>query len=44
MPLTDTASTQCQAYEKPVRIFDGGGLYVMKSPLPAASWWRLVPA
>ncbi len=27
MPLTDTASRNAKLGEKPVRLFDGGGLY-----------------
>ena len=32
MPLTDTAIRNAKPGEKPVKLFDGGGLYSWKSP------------
>jgi integrase len=40
MPLTDTAIRNAKPTEKPVRIFDGGGLYVEISPA-GGKLWRL---
>jgi hypothetical protein len=32
MPLTDTAIRAAKPADKPVRLFDGGGLYLEVSP------------
>jgi hypothetical protein len=40
MPLTDTSIRNARPTEKPVRIFDGGGLYVEISPA-GGKLWRL---
>lgn len=40
MPLTDTAIRKTKPADKPVRIFDGGGLYLEISP-SGGKWWRL---
>jgi Arm DNA-binding domain len=40
MPLTDTAIRNAKPGEKPVRLFDGGGLYLEVSPT-GGKWWRL---
>lgn len=40
MPLTDTAIRNAKPSEKPVRLFDGGGLYIEVSP-SGGKWWRL---
>jgi integrase len=40
MPLTDTAIRNAKLGEKPVRMFDGGGLYLEVSPT-GGKWWRL---
>jgi integrase len=40
MPLTDTTIRNAKPGEKPVRLFDGGGLYVEVSPT-GGKWWRL---
>jgi integrase len=40
MPLTDTTIRNAKAGEKPVRLFDGGGLYLEVSPT-GGKWWRL---
>ena len=40
MPLTDTAIRNAKPGEKPVRLFDGGGLYLEVSPA-GGKWWRL---
>src|SRR3984893_12699731 len=40
MPLTDTAIRNAKPGEKPVRLFDGGGLYLEVSPT-GGRWWRL---
>lgn len=39
MPLTDTAIRKVKPSIKPVRMFDGGGLYVEVSPT-GGKWWR----
>ncbi|MBI3045061.1 MAG: integrase arm-type DNA-binding domain-containing protein [Betaproteobacteria bacterium] len=39
MPLTDTAIRNAKPTEKPVRLFDGGGLYLEVSPT-GGKWWR----
>ena len=40
MSLTDTAIRVAKPAEKPVRLFDGGGLYLEISP-NGGKWWRL---
>ncbi len=40
MLLTDTAIRNAKPGEKPVRLFDGGGLYLEVSPA-GGKWWRL---
>jgi len=40
MPLTDTAIRNAKPGEKPIRLFDGGGLYLEVSPT-SGKWWRL---
>lgn len=40
MPLTDTAIRNAKPSEKPIRLFDGGGLYIEVSPA-GGKWWRL---
>lgn len=40
MPLTDTAIRKAKPADKPVRMFDGGGLYLELSPA-GGKWWRL---
>jgi hypothetical protein len=40
MPLTDTAIRNAKPGKKPVRLFDGGGLYLEVSPT-GGKWWRL---
>lgn len=38
MPLTDTAIRRARPAEKPVRMFDGGGLYLEISPAGGKLW------
>lgn len=40
MPLTDTAIRNARSRDKPVRLFDGGGLYLEISPA-GGKLWRL---
>jgi integrase len=40
MPLTDTAIRKAKPADKPVRLFDGGGLYLEVAPA-GGKWWRL---
>lgn len=40
MSLTDTAIRNAKPSEKPIRLFDGGGLYLEISPA-GGKWWRL---
>lgn len=40
MPLTDTAIRNAKPADKPVRLFDGGGLYLEVAP-SGGKWWRL---
>ena len=40
MPLTDTAIRNARPGEKPVKLFDCGGLYLLLNP-NGARWWRL---
>jgi integrase len=39
MPLTDTAIRNARPGEKPVKLFDEGGLYLILTPA-GARWWR----
>lgn len=39
MPLTDAAIRSAKPSEKPIRMFDGGGLYLEVSPA-GGKWWR----
>lgn len=40
MPLTDTAIKSAKPTDKPLRLFDGGGLYLEVAP-SGGKWWRL---
>jgi integrase len=40
MPLTDTEIRNAKPGDKPIRMFDGGGLYLEISPA-GGKWWRL---
>ena len=40
MPLSDTAIRNAKPADKPVRLFDGGGLYLELAPA-GGKWWRL---
>jgi integrase len=40
MPLSDTAIRNAKPGAKPVRLFDGGGLYIEIAP-SGGKWWRL---
>jgi integrase len=40
MPLTDTTIRNLKPTEKPVRVFDSGGLYLEVAP-SGGKWWRL---
>ncbi|MCA8255152.1 integrase arm-type DNA-binding domain-containing protein [Burkholderia sp. AU31624] len=40
MPLTDTAIKNAKPADKPIRLFDGGGLYLEIAP-GGGKWWRL---
>ncbi|AGK46827.1 phage integrase family protein [Burkholderia thailandensis MSMB121] len=40
MPLTDTAIKNAKPADKPMRLFDGGGLYLEIAP-SGGKWWRL---
>lgn len=40
VPLTDTAIRNAKPTDKPVRLFDGGGLYLEIAP-SGGKWWRL---
>lgn len=40
MPLTDTAIKNAKPGPKPVKMFDGGGLYLELAP-SGGKWWRL---
>jgi integrase len=40
MPLTDTAIRNAKAGKKPVKLFDGGGLFLLVTPT-GGKWWRL---
>ena len=37
MPLTDTALRNAKPGEKPIRLFDGGGLYVDAGVFPVVA-------
>lgn len=39
MPLTDPAIRNAKPGEKPIRLFDGGGLYLEVAP-SGGKWWR----
>ena len=40
MSLTDTAIRNAKPSAKPVKMFDGGGLYIEVAP-SGGKWWRL---
>jgi integrase len=40
MPLTDIAVRNAKPSEKPVKMFDGGGLFLLVTP-SGGKWWRL---
>ncbi|MDQ3959208.1 MAG: Arm DNA-binding domain-containing protein, partial [Pseudomonadota bacterium] len=40
MLLTDTAIRNAKPTEKPTRLFDGGGMYLLINP-NGSRWWRL---
>lgn len=40
MPLTDVAIRKAKPADKPLRLFDGGGLYLEVAPA-GGKWWRL---
>ncbi len=40
MPLTDTAIRKAKPGDKPIRLFDGGGLYLEVSTT-GGKWWRI---
>ena len=40
MPLTDTKIRAAKPREKPYKLFDGGGLYLIVHP-NGGRWWRL---
>ncbi len=40
MSLTSTAIRNTRAAERPVKLFDGGGLFLLLSPA-GGKWWRL---
>src|SRR5690348_6806314 len=40
MPLTDRAIKNVKASDRPVRLFDGGGMYLEIAPR-GGKWWRL---
>ena len=39
MPLTDIQSRKATPGEKPKKLFDGGGLYLLVHP-NGSKWWR----
>jgi hypothetical protein len=39
MPLTDRAIRNGKPSDKPVRLFDGGGMYLEITPT-GGKWWR----
>lgn len=40
MPLTDTSIRSAKPQEKPIKLFDGGGLFLLVTP-NGGKWWRL---
>ena len=40
MPLSDTSIRNAKSPEKPIKLADGGGLYLLLKP-NGAKWWRL---
>ena len=40
MPLTDTAIRNSKPSDKPIKLFDGGGLFLLVTPA-GGKWWRL---
>lgn len=40
MPLTDAALKNAKATDKPLKLFDGGGLFLLVMP-SGGKWWRL---
>ena len=40
MPLTDTAIRSAKPQNKPIKLSDGGGLYLEVAP-SGGKWWRL---
>jgi len=40
MPLTDTAIRATRVQDKPFKLFDGGGLFLLVTP-SGGKWWRL---
>ncbi|MPZ44140.1 MAG: DUF4102 domain-containing protein [Betaproteobacteria bacterium] len=40
MPLTATAIKNARATEKPLKLFDGGGMFLLVNP-NGSRWWRL---
>lgn len=40
MPLTDTAIRNAKPSDKPQKLFDGGGLFLLVTPA-GGKWWRL---
>jgi hypothetical protein len=40
MPLTDTAIRNARTESKPLKLFDGGGLFLLINPA-GGKWWRL---
>ena len=40
MPLSDIAIRKAKPSEKPIKLADGGGLYLLLKP-NGAKWWRL---
>ena len=40
MALSETTVRSAKADEKPLKLFDGGGLFLLVTP-KGAKWWRL---
>ena len=40
MPLTDTQIRQAKPRPKPIKMFDGGGMFLFLNP-NGSRWWRL---